>query len=107
MTTKQFEFGIAVRHIAILQVNLEIRQNKTKAVKEVMMNLAPAYEQWLHTNREEARQEGRQEGIQAGRQESQQEIACRMLSRNIPLTEIAEITGLPIATLQSLTTQST
>jgi predicted transposase/invertase (TIGR01784 family) len=80
-----------------LQVNLEIRQNKTKAVKEVMMNLAPAYEQWLQTNREEARQEGRQE--------SQQEIARRMLSRNIPLTEIAEITGLPIATLQSLTTQ--
>jgi hypothetical protein len=83
-----------LRHIAILQVNLEIRQNKTKEVKEVMMNLAPAYEQWLNTNR------------QAAREETQLEIARRMLDKQIPLAEIAEITGLPIATIQSLSTQS-
>jgi predicted transposase YdaD len=69
---------------------LKSRQNKTKEVKEVMMNLAPAYEQWLQQTRED----------------TQLEIARRMLRKNMPLAEIAELTGLAIATLQSLSNQS-
>jgi predicted transposase YdaD len=55
-----------------------------------MMNLAPAYEQWLQQTRED----------------TQLEIARRMLRKNMPLAEIAELTGLAIATLQSLSNQS-
>ncbi len=30
----------------MLQVNLQMRQNRSNDLREVIMNLAPAYEQW-------------------------------------------------------------
>jgi len=40
-----------------LQANLKIRQNKTKDIREVMMNLAPAYDKWLEETRTQEREE--------------------------------------------------
>jgi hypothetical protein len=91
-----------LRHLMVLQVNLKIRQNKTKDIREVMMSLAPAYEKWLKETLDQGRQEGRQEGHQEGRQEGQVEVALRLLQRNMAIAEVAECTGLPIAQVKKL-----
>jgi predicted transposase YdaD len=85
-------------HISRLQVNLNIRQNKTKDIREVMMNLAPAYDKWL----EETLTQGRGEGLKEGREETQTAIAIRLMRRNMPLNEISQDTGLSIETLEAL-----
>jgi hypothetical protein len=79
-----------LRHIAVLQINLQVQQNKTRDLREVMMNLAPAYEKWL------------QETLEKGRQETQMTIALRLLQKDMPLDEISECTGLSIEALQAL-----
>jgi predicted transposase/invertase (TIGR01784 family) len=83
-----------LRHLSMLQVNLEMRQNITKDLREVMMNLAPVYEQWY----EKTITEGEQRGITKGKQET----ARRMLNKNMSLEEIAELTDLTIVQLQAL-----
>ncbi len=85
-------------HLAVLQVNLRVRQNKSQDLQEVMMNLSPAYEKW----EQETLAKGRQEGIQQGIQQGVQEIVERMLQANFPLETIAQVTGLAIAQLQQL-----
>ncbi len=87
-----------LRHLAVLQVNLQLRQNKTKDLREVIMNLAPAYEQWYA----KTIAEGEQRGEARGEQARSGEMAQRMLHKQIPLTEIAELTGLTIAQLTAL-----
>jgi predicted transposase/invertase (TIGR01784 family) len=64
------------------------------------MSLSPAYEKWRQENIVVAHQEGRQEG----RQETQMEIALRLLARGMALEDVAQCTGLPISTLQTLQT---
>ena len=86
--------GEILRHISRLQVNLKIRQNKTKDIREVMMNLAPAYDKWL----EETLTQGRGEG----REETQTAIALQFLRMNIPIDIIAQGTGLSIEDLETL-----
>ncbi len=74
------------------------------------MNLAPAYEQWYAKTKQEGKQEGRQEGITEGKRigitEGKQvqsiQTARRMLSRNMSLEEIAELTDLPLDRIQAL-----
>jgi hypothetical protein len=68
----------------------ELRQNETEDRREVVMNLAPAYDKWL------------QETLAQGREETQVAIARRLLQRNMPLDEISECTGLAIEVLQTL-----
>jgi hypothetical protein len=86
--------GEILRHISRLQVNLKIRQNKTKDIREVMMNLAPAYDKWL----EETLTQGRGEG----RAETQTAIALRLIKKSMSLDDISECTGLSIEVLQAL-----
>jgi hypothetical protein len=38
---------IILQNIARLRINLEMRDNQTKQIKEVIMNLSPAYDKWL------------------------------------------------------------
>ncbi|MFM2430889.1 MAG: hypothetical protein RLZZ511_2102 [Cyanobacteriota bacterium] len=91
----------AMRHLAILQVHLKTRQNKTKDIREVVMSLSPLYEKWEQETLDRGRQEGRQEGRREGRQEGRQAIALSMLqSQRYSLEEIAELTQLPIDQLQ-------
>jgi hypothetical protein len=87
-----------IHHLARWQINLKARQNKTKDLKEVMMSLSPAYEQWRQVTLAEGRQEGRQEGYQ----EKEIEIALRMLKSDMSLSVIAQFTNLSIAQLQQL-----
>jgi hypothetical protein len=86
------------RHLSALQVNLKMRQNKTRDLREVIMNLAPAYEQWYA----KTMQEGKQIGITEGKQVQSIQTARRMLGRNMSLEEIAELTDLPLARIQAL-----
>ncbi len=51
------------RHLSRLQVNLEMRQNKNADLREVIMNLAPAYDEWYAKTIEEGKQKGKQEVI--------------------------------------------
>jgi predicted transposase/invertase (TIGR01784 family) len=95
-----------------------MRQNKTRDLREVIMNLAPAYEQWYTKTKQEGKQEGITEGKQIGITEGKQigitegkqaqsiQTARRMLSRNMSLEEIAELTDLPIDRIQALQAES-
>jgi len=85
---------VTILHLAVLQINLEARQNRTNDVREVMMSLSPAYEQWKHDNLAQERQEGRQE--------ERQEIAHRMLQAGASLEFVAIVTGYSTAEIQSL-----
>jgi hypothetical protein len=110
-----------LRHLSILQVNLRMRQNKSRDLQEVMMNLMPAYEQWEaeklaegeKRGRKLGKKEGKEEGLKLGEQRGRKlgeelkgmEIAQRMLMRNVPITEIADLTGLTIEQIQALQEQ--
>jgi predicted transposase YdaD len=67
-----------------------MRQNKTKDIREVIMNLMPVYEKW------EA------EKIAQGEQSKGITIARRMLTRGIPIAEIAELTELTMLQIQAI-----
>ncbi len=77
-------------HLSMLQVNLQMRQNKSKDLREVIMNLAPAYEQWYEKTKQE------------GKQEQSIRTARWMLSKAISFEEIAELTDLTVTQIQSL-----
>jgi hypothetical protein len=102
------------RHLSMLQVNLKMRQNKSRDLREVIMNLAPAYEEWYAKTIEEGKQKGEQLGIVKGKQigitEGKQvqsiQTARRMLSKNMSLEEIAELTDLSLARIQALQAES-
>jgi hypothetical protein len=93
-------------HLAVLQVNLKVRQNKSQDLQEVMMSLSPAYEKWrqetLAEGVQQGIQQGVQQGIQQGIQQGFQEIAERMLQANFPLEAIAQVTGFSMEQLQQL-----
>jgi hypothetical protein len=94
--------GETLHHISRLQINLTLRQNKTNDLREIIMNLAPAYDKW----REETLEQGRHEGLAIGREESTVEIAQRMRQINLPIETIAQVTGLSIEFLQKLRSNS-
>jgi predicted transposase YdaD len=71
-----------------------MRQNNTKDLREVIMNLAPAYEQWYAKTIAE--------GEQRGEETRSAQIAQRMLHKNMAFQEIAELTGLTIEQIQML-----
>ncbi len=48
------------------------------------------------------KQEGLEEGIQKGIEKGKIDTAKAMLTRNMPLKEIAEVNGLPVYTIQKL-----
>jgi predicted transposase/invertase (TIGR01784 family) len=61
---------------------------------------------WQREGWQKGEQEGRQKGEQEGRQEEKVEIALNMLRKDLDLATIAEVTGLTIEQLQSLSRQS-
>ena len=86
--------GTTLHHISRLQINLKLRQNKSKEIREIIMNLAPAYDKWL--------EEVEAKAIAKGGTEAQISIARRMLKMNLPMETIAQATGLSIELLQQL-----
>ncbi|NJM45494.1 MAG: hypothetical protein HC860_04415 [Alkalinema sp. RU_4_3] len=79
-----------LRHISILQINLKLRQNKTKDIKEVIMNLSPAYEKW------------HEEAIAQGRSLERLSIAKTMLQEGAAMNFIAKVTGFSVAEIEQL-----
>jgi predicted transposase YdaD len=71
-----------------------MRHNKTKDIREVIMNLMPVYEKW------EA--EKIAEGEHRGEQSKGIAIARRMLTRGIPIAEIAELTELTMLQIEAI-----
>jgi hypothetical protein len=54
----------ALERLAVLRVNLELRQNLNRDEQELAMNLSPAYLEWRESTLQAGRQEGRQETLQ-------------------------------------------
>jgi len=86
--------GTTLHHISRLQINLKLRQNKSKEIREIIMNLAPAYDKWL--------EEVEGKALVKGGTEAQITIARRMVQMNLPMETIAQATGLSIEFLQQL-----
>ena len=49
-----------------------------------------------------ARKEGMEKGVEQGQHQALKRVACNMLKRNIPVEEIAHITGLSEAEVRDL-----
>jgi hypothetical protein len=79
-----------LEHISILQINLKLRQNKTKDIKEVIMNLSPAYLKW------------RQETIAEGGKATATVIAKNMIREGAAIAFIAKVTGFSAAEIEQL-----
>lgn len=84
-----------------LQKNLNINQQIQTDDRELVMRLAPLYQE----DREKARQEGQQQGQQQGEQQGEQQIILRLLKRRfgeLELSVIEQIQGLSTDELESL-----
>jgi hypothetical protein len=121
-----------LKHIAILQVNLQVRQNKTKAIKEVIMNLSPAYEKWHRetlaegaAQAQQAFEQSRQaiiaegkalaqqafeqsrqaiiaEGKAEGEQKARRSLAQKMLEEGASVEFVTKVTGFSPAEIAAL-----
>ena len=54
---------------------------------------------------EEVKEEGREEGREEGIAENARDVACRLLAKNYPVQEIAEVTVLPLEEVEKLKAQ--
>jgi predicted transposase/invertase (TIGR01784 family) len=70
------------------------------------MNLMPVYEKWEAEEIAEGEHRGRKLGLTEGEQSKGIAIARRMLTKGIPLAEIAELTELTIAQIQAIQTEA-
>jgi molybdopterin converting factor small subunit len=87
-----------LRHISILQINLKLRHNKTKDIKEVIMNLSPAYEKW----HEETIAIGEARGEARGRSLERIAIARTMLQEGAAIALITKVTGFSATEIEQL-----
>jgi predicted transposase/invertase (TIGR01784 family) len=81
-------------------------ENKTKQIKEVIMNLSPAYEKWRQETltEGEARGETRGEtrGKKIGQEETRFSIAKNMLQEGADVAFVAKVTGLSVEEVELL-----
>jgi predicted transposase/invertase (TIGR01784 family) len=96
--------------LASWKVRMDVGELIDFAQQEEFMALSEAFltwereaeGRWQREGWQKGEQEGRQKGEQEGRQEEKVEIALNMLRKNLDLATIAEVTGLTIEQLQSL-----
>jgi hypothetical protein len=74
-----------IHHLAILQINFQVRQNKTQDIQEVIMNLSPAYQKW--------REETLAEGEARGKEQERRSLAQKMLQEGASIDFISRVTG--------------
>jgi hypothetical protein len=99
-TTHPFQ-RVTLELLYSLQQNLRINQNIETEDRELVMRLAPLYQE----DRERARQEGVQQGLQQGLQQGEQQLIVRQLNRrlgNIDSSLIEQIQQLSIEQLETL-----
>jgi mevalonate pyrophosphate decarboxylase len=89
---------IILQNIARLRINLEMRDNKTKQTKEVIMNLSPAYDKWLE---KVSTQAATQAATQADK-EARISIARNMLQEGVEGAAIIKFTGLSAGEIDQL-----
>jgi mevalonate pyrophosphate decarboxylase len=89
---------IILQNIAHLRINLEMRDNKTKQIKEVIMNLSPAYDKWLE---KVSTQAATQAATQADK-EARISIARNMLQEGVEVAAIIRFTGLSAGEIAQL-----
>jgi hypothetical protein len=85
---------IILQNIARLRINLEMRDNQTKQIKEVIMNLSPAYDKWLEKVSTQA-------ATQADK-EARISIARNMLQGGVEVAAIIKFTGLSAGEIAQL-----
>ncbi|MBD2594449.1 DUF4351 domain-containing protein [Nostoc spongiaeforme FACHB-130] len=88
-----------------LQQNLRINQNIETDDRELVMRLAPLYQEDRERARQEGLQEGLEQGLQQGVQQGEQQLILRLLNRRlgeIDISLIEQIQGLSIEQLESL-----
>jgi hypothetical protein len=83
-----------LEHISSLQINLKLRHNKTKDIKEVIMNLSPAYEKW--------KEETLAEGEARGGRKALISVARTMLREGAAIAFITKVTGFSAAEIEQL-----
>ena len=64
--------------------------------------LETTIEKWKQQGVEEGRREGRQEGRQEGLEQAKIAFATKLLQRGDSVDEVAEVTELPVKTVQQL-----
>lgn len=93
--------AISLELLYNLQRNLEREPNKDEEDRELIMRLAPLYQQ----DREQAVQEGIEQGIEQGRQEGEASLVLRLLKRRfgeLASTQEDQIRQLSIEKLENL-----
>jgi hypothetical protein len=106
-----------LKHISILQVNLQVRQNKTKATKETIMNLSPAYEEWhrktiaegaalaqqaFEQTRQTIIAEGEARGEAKAAEKVRRSLAQKMLQEGASVEFVTKVTGFSAAEIAAL-----
>ena len=88
------------RHVNNIMIQNDVLETK------VLEGLQQGREEGLQQGREEGLQQGREEGLQQGREEGRAEerltTARKMKAKGIPVTDIAEITGLAAEDIERL-----
>jgi predicted transposase YdaD len=87
-----------LRHLVQLQLHLEMRQNKTKDLEEIIMNLSPIYDEW-HAK---TIAEGEKVGEKRGDLKARLEIVRQLLGENMPVERISALTRVSIDQIQKL-----
>jgi hypothetical protein len=90
-----------------LQVNLRMQQNRNiRDLREVVMNLTPAYQKWKAEQIAEGEKRGEKRGEMRGKKRGETnrslKIASRLLKKQMPIAEIADLTELTIEQVQKL-----
>jgi hypothetical protein len=78
-----------LERLAVLRVNLGLRQNLNKNDQELVMNLSPAYLEWREATRQEGRQEERQEATQGLLKAKFGELDRALEQVVMPLTQLS------------------
>jgi hypothetical protein len=94
---ERYNYG-ALDPVVRLKYQGNLDNRKTRDLREVVMNLTPAYEKW----EAEKIAEGEKRGEKLGKTDRSSQIASRLLKKQMPIAEIAEVTELTIEQIQKL-----
>jgi predicted transposase YdaD len=88
-----------------LQLSLGKQQNLEPEDRELIMRLAPLYQQDRELAKQEGRQEGRQEGLQQGLQQGEERLVLRLIDRlfgTIDSSLVEKVRSLSVDELENL-----
>jgi predicted transposase/invertase (TIGR01784 family) len=95
-----------LRHLTQLRLYLEMRQNKSRDLKEVIMNISAAYEEWETKTIAKGVELGKKRGVKLGDTAARLEIAQQLLANSMPIEKVANLTKLSLEQIQAIATQS-